>query len=238
MRRVLISGGSRGIGRACVEAFCAQGDAVVFFYRRDHAAAQAVALATGAHALCIDVSDSRAVNEGVRQARELLGGFDVLVNNAGVAHMGLFTDMSDEEYRRVMDTNLSAAFYLSRAVAPDMIRQGKGSILYIGSVWGRTGASCEVAYSASKAGLRGLTLAQAKELGPSGVTVNCIEPGVIETDMNVVLDDGTRHELCDATPLGRMGHPEEVANAVLFLASEQASFITGQLLGVDGGFAL
>jgi 3-oxoacyl-[acyl-carrier protein] reductase len=138
----------------------------------------------------------------------------------------------------MMDTNLSSAFYLSRAIAPDMISRQHGRIINVGSMWGKVGASCEVAYSASKAGLRGFTMALAKELGPSGITVNCVEPGVIETDMNAVLDDETKAALCEETPLCRMGTPEEVAAAIGFLASDAAGFITGQMLGVDGGLAV
>ena len=146
--------------------------------------------------------------------------------------------MTDAEWRRVLDTNLSGAFYLSRAVVGGMIRNRYGRILHVGSMWGKTGASCEVAYSATKAGLRGLTMSMAKELGPSGITVNCVEPGLIDTDMNASLDDDTKASLCAETPLGRMGTPDEVARAVLFLTSDQAAFITGQILGVDGGMAI
>ena len=138
----------------------------------------------------------------------------------------------------MMGVNLDGAFYLCRAVAPGMIRRGHGRIINVGSMWGKVGASCEVHYSAAKAGLRGLTMALAKELGPSGITVNCIEPGVIDTDMNAVLSDEDRAALADETPLCRIGRPEEVAAAVCFFAGEEASFITGQCLGVDGGFAV
>jgi 3-oxoacyl-[acyl-carrier protein] reductase len=161
-----------------------------------------------------------------------------LVNTAGVAQIKLFTDLSDAEWRRMIDTNLSSAFYVSRAIAKGMITRQWGRIINVGSMWGKVGASCEVHYSASKAGLRGLTMALAKELGPSGITVNCVEPGVIETDMNAALDDETKKELCDATPLCRMGSPLDVAAAVAFLSSDEAGFITGQMLGVDGGFAV
>ena len=138
----------------------------------------------------------------------------------------------------MINTNLSSAFYLTRAVLPSMISQKSGRIINIGSMWGKTGASCEVHYSASKAGLRGLTMALAKELGPSGITVNCIEPGFIATDMNAAIDEASRQALCDETPLGRMGTPEEVAAAVVFLASDATSFVTGQAIGVDGGLAV
>ena len=138
----------------------------------------------------------------------------------------------------MLDTNLSGAFYVTRAVAREMVRRQSGRIVNIGSMWGKVGASCEVHYSAAKAGLRGMTMALAKELGPSHITVNCVEPGVIETEMNSALDEQTKQALADETPLCRMGQAEEVASAVLFLASDQASFITGQTLGVDGGFAI
>ncbi len=238
MKRVLVSGGARGIGRAIVEYFVARGDAVAFIYRQNDEAARAVSEQTGAQAIRADLSDAAQAARAAAKAEELLGGVDILINNAGVASIGLFTDVSDADWRRITDTNLSAAFYLARAVAPGMISQKWGRIVNIGSMWGKIGASCEVAYSASKAGLRGLTMALAKELGPSGITVNCVEPGVIETEMNAVLDEATKAALCDETPLCRMGQPSEVAAAVGFLASDEAGFITGQMLGVDGGFAV
>lgn len=239
MRRILISGGSRGIGRACVEAFAAAGDRVAFLYRTRDDLATAVAEATGAIAICADIRDSRSVNHAVDQATAALGGpVDVLINNAAISHIGQMQDMDDETFRAIVDTNLSGAFYLSRAVLPDMVRRGSGRILHIGSMWGKVGASCEVAYSATKAALRGMTMAMAKEFGPSGITVNCLEPGFIDTAMNATLDEAVVRALREETPLGRMGTPQDVAAAALFLASENAAFITGQILGVDGGLAV
>ena len=239
MRRVLISGGSRGIGRAIVEAFAAQGDRVAFIYRTRKEEAARVAEAFGAVAIKADVSDPIDVRRAIAEAEAALGGsIDVLVNNAAVSWIGQMQDMSDEEWRRVLDTNLSGAFYLSRGVVSSMVRNHYGRMINIGSMWGKVGASCEVAYSATKAGIRGLTMAMAKEFGPSGITVNCVEPGFIATEMNAAIDEDSKQALCDETPLGRMGTPEEVAAAVVFLASDAAGFITGQVIGVDGGLAV
>ena len=238
MANILITGGSRGIGAACVRAFCKQGDRVAFLYHSAHEKAEALSLETGAKAICADITDPQSAADAVARAEQMLGGIDVLVNNAGIAQIKLFTDLTDADWRRMIDTNLSGAFFVTRAVSKGMISRHSGRIVNVGSMWGKVGASCEVHYSAAKAGLRGMTMALAKELGPSNITVNCVEPGVIDTEMNAALDEETRSALCEETPLCRIGRPEEVADAICFLASDRAAFITGQILGVDGGFAV
>lgn len=236
MRRIIVNGGSRGIGAAVVRSFCQNGDRVVFLYKSADDAAASLCAEYGADAIKADMSDASSASDAVKRAIELLGGVDVLVNSTGIAQIKLFTDLTDGDWARMIDTNLSSAFYACREVSRAMITEHNGRIINIGSMWGRSGASCEVHYSASKAGLRGLTVSLAKELGPSGITVNCIEPGVIDTEMNSSLDEETRAALIESTPLCRLGSADDVAEAVFFLASEGASFITGQCIGVDGGF--
>lgn len=236
--RILITGGSRGIGKAIVERFSTPENKVAFIYRSNHEAANALSKELGAIPICADLSIADEAKFAVTRAIEALGGIDVLVNNAGISEIKLFTDITDEDWQNMINSNLSSAFYVSRAVAPTMISQKSGRIINIGSMWGKVGASCEVHYSASKAALRGMTMALAKELGPSGITVNAIEPGVIMTDMCASFDEATLNSLCDETPLCRLGTPHDVAALVKFLASDDASFITGQIIGVDGGFAV
>ena len=236
--RILISGGARGIGAACVRDFASDGPNVAFIYRSAHEAAEKLADECGATAICADISKPDEAREAVAKAIEALGGIDVLVNNAGIAQIKMFCDITDEDLANMLNTNLSSAFYVIRAALPSMVSQKWGRIINIGSMWGKVGASCEVAYSATKAGVRGLTMAMAKELAPSGITVNCIEPGVIDTDMNRALDEATRRSLADEIPVGRFGTPAEVADAVFFFASQESAFITGQILGVDGGMAI
>lgn len=236
MRTVLITGGSRGIGAAMVRAFSQAGYRAAFFYRQSEAAARALERETGAAAIRCDVRLSDRVNAACAEALRLLSHIDVLVNNAGVAQQKLLTDLTDEDWRAMLDTHLSGAFYVTRAVLPGMISRKAGRVVNVASIWGQVGASCETHYSAAKAGLIGLTKALAKEVGPSGITVNCLCPGVIETDMLASFTEADLDALREETPLGRLGTPREVARCALWLAGEDASFVTGQVIGVGGGF--
>ena len=238
MRKIIVTGGSRGIGAEIVRRFSLNGDLVVFFYNNSETEAKRLAEETGAVALKADLSDPVSAEKAMEAAVVYLHGVDVLVNCAGVAQIKLFTELTDADWDRMISTDLSGSFYTCRAAAREMVKAHYGRMINIGSVWGRVGASCEVHYSAAKAGIRGLTMALAKELGPSGITVNCVEPGVIDTEMNAILDEEIRRTLAEETPLCRIGSTGDIADAVFFLASDRASFITGQCLGVDGGFGL
>lgn len=238
MKKVLVTGGSRGIGRACVEKFASEGCAVSFIYNNSEKSASELSKKTGAFAIKADISKPDEVEKAVALAASEMGGVDILVNNAGVALIELITDTANDDYRRLTDTNLGGMFFTCRECARYMIRSHSGRIVNIGSVWGRVGASCETLYSATKAATEGLTKALAKELGPSGICVNCIEPGVINTEMNAELDDETLTALCDETPIGRIAEPEEVAELIYTVATEKSGFLTGQIIGFDGGFGL
>lgn len=230
---VLITGGSRGIGAAIAEKFAAQGDTVVINYRTNDAAAQAVAQKTGALAIKADVSDSADVTAMFDEIREKVGKVDVLVNNAGVEWEGLLTDMTEDEWDKLFDVNVKGAFLCSKAAIGDMLSKKCGRIINISSMWGIAGASCEVAYSASKAALIGFTKALAKELAPSEITVNAVAPGCVDTDMMKHYTEDEMKDIISEIPLGRMADPREIADAVYFLS--QSSFITGEVLSVNGG---
>ena len=244
MRKIaLITGGSRGIGAACVRAFAEDGYAVAFLYNnsRDKAETLVQTLRSEGRdvsAYQCDVADADQVQAVIADILRTYRRIDALVNCVGIAHIGLFTDMTEAEWDRLFAVNVRSAFSVTKAVLPGMISRQTGAIVTVSSMWGEVGASCEVAYSATKAALIGMTKGLAKEVGPSGVRVNCVTPGVIETDMNAQLTADDRAALADETPLGRIGSVEEVAKTILFLCSEGASFITGQILGVSGGLVI
>ena len=238
MKNVLITGGSRGIGAAMVKAFAEKGYNVYFLFCQNEAAANVVERETGAKAIRTDVRDPAAVKRAFAIIESECGGVDVLINNAAVSSFSLLQDVSEEEWQRVMDTNCGGTYRCCKAAIPQMLRREGGIILNISSMWGQVGASMEAHYSASKAAIIGLTKALAKELGPSGIRCNCIAPGVIDTEMNVSLDADTLACLAEETPMGRIGRPEEIAALALYLASDAASFITGQIIGANGGFVI
>ena len=235
---VFITGGSRGIGACAVKAFAEAGYRVAFTYLKSENEALCLSKSTGALAIKADASSSKEMSDAIKRACEELGHIDILINNVGISEFSLFTDISDDMWHRMLDTNLSSAFYASRAVLPQMINRKDGCIINVSSMWGQVGASCEVHYSASKAGLIGLTKALAKEVAPSGIRVNCVAPGAIDTEMNACLSDEAIEEIKNETPLGRLGTPEEIANILLFLADERSSFITGQIIGANGGMII
>ncbi len=230
MAHVLITGGSRGIGAAAVRAFSRAGYEVSFLYEKSAEAAAALAAETGARALRCDAADTEAVAAAVAS----LPPVDVLVNNAGISHVGLISQISPEEWDRLFAVNVKSIYNTVRAVLPAMLQRQAGAVVNVSSMWGQAGASCEAAYSATKGAVIALTQALARELGPSGIRVNAVSPGVIDTDMNAHLSEEDKQALAEDTPLGRIGTPEEVAKAILFLA--EASFITGQNLPVNGGY--
>ena len=232
MEHVLITGGSRGIGAAAVRAFSAEGFAVSFLYEKNHAAAQAVSAETGANAVCCDVADGDAVRAAVAK----LPPVDILINNAGICHYGLISQISEAQWQRLFAVNVHGIYHCVNAVLPAMLQKQSGCILNVASMWGQVGASCEVAYSATKGAVISLTKALAQELGPSHIRVNCVSPGVILTDMCASVGDDTLRALAEQAPLGKNGTPDEIAAALVYLT--RAEFVTGQNLPVNGGFVV
>ena len=236
----VVTGGSRGIGLAVSRELASSGFrlAVIYAERENEAeslAEEMINRGTDVEIYRCDVSDAVQVNEVSRRILDRFGRVDVLVNNAGIAQIKLFTDTTEKEWDRMIGVNVKGLYNTCHALVPQMIQRKYGRIINLSSIWGLTGASCEVAYSTSKAAVIGFTKALAKELGPSGITVNCVAPGVIDTEMNAGLDPGTREALRNEIPLDRIGSASDVAGAVSFLASEKAGYITGQVIGVDGG---
>ena len=238
-RCVLISGGDRGIGAAAARAFWQAGYRVAVLYHTHAEAAAALEKALpGLLAVQCDVASRASCEVAFHTVEQAVGHVDVLVSNAGIAQQKLFTDITPEEWQHMLDVNLSGAFHLCQLALPGMIRRKAGRILTVSSMWGQTGGSCEVHYSAAKAGLIGLTKALAKEEGPSGITVNCVAPGVIDTDMMAAFTAEDKAALAEETPVGRLGSADEVAQLLVFLAGESAGYITGQVFGVNGGLVI
>ena len=232
MSTVLITGGSRGIGAAAVELFAARGDTVHFLYEKDHTAAEAVAAKTGAHPVCCDVSDG----EAVRAAFSQIGHVDILICNAGICHTGLMSLLPEQDWDRLFDVNVKGVYHCVNAAMPGFLQKQRGCVITVSSMWGQVGASCEAAYSATKGAVIALTKALAKELGPSGIRVNCVAPGVILTDMCAHVEPQILEELAQENPVGRNGRAEDVAKAFAYLAD--ADFVTGQVIAVNGGFVM
>ena len=238
MKTALVTGGSRGIGAAVCRRLTEDGLRVVVHYNQNKGKAEALVREltekTGLPHLALPAE--LAERAQVEALFRLAGPVDVLVNNAGIAQQKLFTDITEDDWRRMFAVDVDGVFRCCQCALPHMIHEKSGCIINIASIWGEIGASCEVHYSAAKAAVIGLTKALAKELGPSHIRVNCVSPGVIDTEMNAMFDEETMRELCESTPLGRIGSPEDIAAAVSFLASDAASFLTGQTLSVNGLF--
>lgn len=242
-KTVLITGASRGIGRACALKFAKNGHRVIINYNKSITDAEELVNIideNGGYGVAYraDVSDFAEVEEMFSKINERFGGVDVLINNAGIAKTMMFCDMSERDWDEVFDTNVKGMFNCTKQAISYMVNKKYGKIVNVSSIWGMCGASCEVAYSASKAAVIGFTKALASELGPSGICVNCVAPGVIDTDMNNNLTNEDKDELCAMTPLCRMGTAEEVADVVYFLSNDESSFVTGQVISPNGGFVL
>ncbi len=234
MKTVLVTGGSSGIGEGITRMLAKEGYRVYFTYNGGALRAEKIENECGAKAVKLNLSD----RESMKKAVGGIGGIDILINNAGVSEYSLFTDVTEEQYDFLMDVNLKGAYMLTQLAVPNMVSKKWGRIINISSMWGVSGASCEVTYSTAKAGLIGFTKALAKELGLSGITVNCVAPGFILTPMSENIDQSVKDRFIDATPMHRLGTPNDIANAVRFFASDESSFVTGQTIVVDGGYIL
>ena len=232
MKTVVITGGSRGIGAAAVELFAARGDRVFFLYEKNHEAARAVAQATGAEAICCDVADGAAV----RAAFDRIGDVDVLICSAGICWYGLLSMMEEGDWDRLFAVNVKGIYHCVNAAMPAFLKKQRGCVITVSSMWGQVGASCEAAYSATKGAVIALTKALAKELGPSGIRVNCVAPGVILTDMCANVEPEILDQMAQEAPVGRNGTPMDVARAMVYLAD--AGFVTGHVLSVNGGYVI
>ena len=232
MANVVITGGSRGIGAAAVARFAARGDRVTFLYEKDHESARRVAKNTGAEAICCDVADGQAV----REAFAAVGDVDVLICNAGICPYGLMSQLSEADWDRTFAVNVKGIYHCVNAAMPAFLRKQSGCVITVSSMWGKVGSSCEAAYSATKGAVIALTKALAKELGPSGIRVNGVAPGVILTDMCAKVDPAILEEMGQEAPLGRNGTPLDVAKAMAYLAD--AEFVTGEILHVNGGYIM
>lgn len=237
-RTVMITGASRGIGRECAAAFAKAGYNVAAIYRSSSEAALSLKEETGCEIFRCDVADNAMVHKTAEEIIARFGCIDVLINNAGIAEQALFSDITEQMWDNMFNVNVKSIYSCTHAVLPYMIHEKYGRIINISSMWGQVGASCEVHYSAAKAAVIGFTKALAKETGLSGITVNCIAPGVIDTDMNAHLDEETMGYLKEETPVNRIGSSADIARTALFLADEKADFITGQIIGVNGGFII
>ncbi len=239
MKKVLITGGTRGIGYECVRIFAEAGYDTAVVYRSDDESAERLNAKFGTVCYKCDLCNVSAAEKTVEKIlSDFPEGFDVLVNNAGISQRKMMCDITNEDWDRMMAVSLTVPFLLIKKFSPFMIRRGEGRIVNVSSVWGEHGASCEVHYSAAKAGLIGLTKAAAKELAPSGVLVNCVCPGVIDTEMNSELTPEDREALCEEIPLGRFGTADEVAKCVFFLAEISSSYLSGQVISPNGGFCV
>ena len=232
MATVLVTGGSRGIGAGAVELFSSRGDRVYFLYEKNHEAAREVMNRTGAVGICCDVADGASVKKAFAE----IGDVDILICNAGVVHSGLMSMMTEDQWDRIFDVNVKGIYHCVNAAMPGFLKKHQGVVITVSSMWGEVGASCEAAYSATKGAVIALTKALAKELGPSGVRVNCVAPGVILTDMCAGIDPEVLSEMAEDSPVGRNGTPQDVAKAMAYLAD--AEFVTGHVLSVNGGYVI